>query len=327
MLILLKYQNTILEKIANYSSQHKFHTMSQNKITDSPFNQLLAGSFAGLVSDGCVHPIDTIRTRLQTQSALNKSYRGTFHVIQDIMKNEGIRAFYKGFGVVALGTFPAHGLYFLAYESTKKLIGKENEFVWLVAGLTADVSGALIWTPMDIIKQRMQLQKYNTNQTDGANKPNSLSIVKEIIKTNGFKGMFRGMGAGIATFAPFVMIYFSLYERLKILAATKYYADGRSPLELPIHTCLIIAAFAGGLSSIATCPFDVVKTRMQTGTVHHYSNLIDGIKTIYKQEGIQTFFQGVGPRIIWIGGGTAITMMVYEYLKQFLRSNESKETN
>lgn len=57
-------------------------------------------------------------------------------------------------------TIPAHALYFTGYESSKRFLGRhlgEGSVTNFLSGFWADVMGSLIWTPMDVIKQRLQV--------------------------------------------------------------------------------------------------------------------------------------------------------------------------
>ena len=52
------------------------------------FNATSAGIAAGLAGTTLGHPLDTIKTRLQTQHI----YHGAFHCAKEIAKNEGVRS-------------------------------------------------------------------------------------------------------------------------------------------------------------------------------------------------------------------------------------------
>jgi hypothetical protein len=58
----------------------------------------------------------------------------------------------------------------------------------LAAGLFADAAGACTWTPMDVVKQKLQVQKL----TGGDIKyKNSLQTAALILKEDGIRGLFR----------------------------------------------------------------------------------------------------------------------------------------
>ena len=91
---------------------------------------LVAGAAGGLISDACVHPVDTVKTRLWCSSSAPSAtsqvgfrYTSFSHALTSIVNTEGPRALYKGFSSVALFTTVGHALYFGAYELGKTLAG------------------------------------------------------------------------------------------------------------------------------------------------------------------------------------------------------------
>jgi hypothetical protein len=70
---------------------------------ESPLVHVVAGSLAGLISDAVVHPLDTVRARLQVD-VTNAMHRPltrfglrTFAHVGEIFRKEGFRALYGGF--------------------------------------------------------------------------------------------------------------------------------------------------------------------------------------------------------------------------------------
>ena len=75
---------------------------------------------------------------------------------------------YVNIYTVAAASGPAHALYFGGYEGTKSIVrrirgptfGQEGgPLTHFSAGVIAEVMGALVWCPMDVIKQRLKLQR------------------------------------------------------------------------------------------------------------------------------------------------------------------------
>lgn len=131
------------------------------------------------------------------------------------------------------------------------------------AGVVAEVCGALIWTPMDVIKQRQQTHTRSTT-TAYATVP---AAMRTIFREHGFRGFFTGIGAALATYAPFVGIYFVLYEQWK---RTSSRLMDRTDAQLPFAVHLTGGAVAGGVSAYVTTPLDVVKTRFQVECLFCY---------------------------------------------------------
>lgn len=233
------------------------------------------------------------------------------------VRQEGVRALYKGFGIVALMTTPAHALYFMAYEGAKRRLQTDRPltekswWVYFCSGFFADVVGLSIWLPMDLVKQRLQVQQNNK----AIRYKNSAHACITIAREEGIRGLYRG--GLIAAFTMYGAIYFPLYENFK-LAVARY--RGQTIHDLTVIDQLLGGFVAGGIAAAITCPSDVVKTQMQV-----YSVADGGEKTVratarsmYRQHGLKVFFAGLGPRILWIGGGTAITMGAYEQCKKVI---------
>eukprot|EP01120_Amphizonella_sp_Union-15-10_P008067 TRINITY_DN2825_c0_g1_i1.p1 TRINITY_DN2825_c0_g1~~TRINITY_DN2825_c0_g1_i1.p1 ORF type:complete len:331 (-),score=43.98 TRINITY_DN2825_c0_g1_i1:44-943(-) len=284
---------------------------------ENPLVHLLSGASAGMFSDAFVHPIDTIRARMQVQRG-NVLYNNMSDAVLKILKHEGWRTFYKGFGIVVTFTIPAHAFYFLGYEAGKryiqpsKPIQQKGPLVHFLSGLIAEVCGAVVWTPMDIVKQRLQTQ----SKSSIVQYHNSLHGITSLMRDEGFKGLFRGFGPGVATYAPFVGLYFMFYEQGKVLG-TKI--TGKNPEKLPPIVHLTSGFLSGGIAAALTNPLDVIKTRIQvqsSESVGGYKSGWHGFKTILKEEGPGTFLKGIRPRVLWIAPGTALTIASYEQFKK-----------
>lgn len=184
---------------------------SGRSLNVNPFITSAAGALSGLLVDGIVHPLDTVRARIQTGALLitktkatsispsvlcsnNRTptvlhCRNTLHAIISIIKLEGPRSLFNGFSSVALLSAPAHAIYFTIYEKTKALdLGSpfdSTAITNLSAGFAAEAAGALLWTPMDVIKQRMQIISRSTTQQH-TTRASLSSTVGSIVELNGY---------------------------------------------------------------------------------------------------------------------------------------------
>ena len=82
------------------------------------------------------------------------------HSVQ-IAKSEGLPGFYRGFGAVLSGVAPASALYFGGYETGKRLVPASYGVLgdMLVGCYTQAIAG-VVFTPVDIIKERMQVRYF-----------------------------------------------------------------------------------------------------------------------------------------------------------------------
>lgn len=87
----------------------------------SPGATLAAGGFAGIANWAVCIPADVVKSRLQTAPE-GKYPDGMRGVIREILRDEGPRAFFKGFVPVMLRAFPANAACFMGVELTLSLI-------------------------------------------------------------------------------------------------------------------------------------------------------------------------------------------------------------
>ncbi|THV08264.1 mitochondrial carrier [Dendrothele bispora CBS 962.96] len=82
----------------------------------------------------------------------------------------------------------------------------------------------------------------------------------------------------------------------------------------------VIAGAGGGLvASVATCPLDVIKTKLQAQRYVQgqlgYQGIIGTVKTIAKYDGFRGFYRGLGPTILGYLPTWAIYFAVYDGIK------------
>lgn len=181
---------------------------------------LYASAIAGVVSRFACHPIDTIKARLQV---------GSFSIRNDlvsILYPSNLLRLYRGIGVVTIGGAPATMLYLSSYDFFKKALSggttsQESFSVYFASGLLAETISCLLFVPVDVIKERMQvidatIVKNNKDKFANFNLyKNSLEATTRILREEGFGGIYRGYGATLLSFGPFSALYFTLYENFK----------------------------------------------------------------------------------------------------------------
>lgn len=145
--------------------------MSEAKPTNKDRTVLING-LAGLIGTcagkSVMHPVDTVKAKLQVisipglhEGAKSAVGRGMMtKLIQETVQKEGIRGLYRGFGIHIGGSIPAGGLYYGSYEFFKKNTLK-NEFLqkhaflaYLMGGIFAETVSCIIFVPVDVIKER-----------------------------------------------------------------------------------------------------------------------------------------------------------------------------
>ena len=133
---------------------------------------MIASAAAGVVGRLFCHPLDTCKARLQVQtvsaSADHAMYRHTVDALTRTARQEGLRGLYKGFSVAAVGGAPATCLYLTSYEMFAAQLGATgagedsgitpSAVVPFCAGMLAETLSCLLWVPIDVVKERLQVQ-------------------------------------------------------------------------------------------------------------------------------------------------------------------------
>lgn len=274
------------------------------------------------------------------------SYRGIFSALRDIFRTEGLHGLYRGFGITALGSAPAGCLYYTTYEYSRNqltdLFGREPSWSYLnnnfgihfVSGMVAETVSCVLWVPIDVIKERMQIQKYRQQAVPSGEKQlvyyrNGVDAMRKIVRNEGILGFYRGYGATIMSFGPFSAFYFMFYEQFKGAAMKVLQAKREKDLNFTVFVGCSCAA--GALASFITNPLDLVKLRLQVqrqstasasphqvaknGKQLGYKHLLDGLMKVARYEGAAGMFQGVTARMAFHAPSTAIGMTIFEVLK------------
>ncbi len=136
-------------------------------------DHLAAGLLAGATSTAVLQPIDVIKVRYQVWNRAYSSLAGAF---TSIVKEEGIRALYKGLAPAMIGSSVSWGLYLHLYERIKGVVASSRHndgsrlSYWenMLAATSAGCSVVMVTNPIWMIKTRMQLQRESASGTGKA---------------------------------------------------------------------------------------------------------------------------------------------------------------
>ncbi|KAE8655471.1 nuclear transcription factor Y subunit A-3 [Hibiscus syriacus] len=163
-----------------------------------------------------LYPVVLVKTRQQVARSQISGIRTAFSTV----KHEGIRALYRGFGTSLMGTIPARALYMTALEVTKSNAGSTTVNLGIaeptagaIAGLTAAMAAQLVWTPIDVVSQRLMVQ--GSDSSCGGSHcryQNGIDAFRKIVHRDGPKGLYRGFGISILTYAPSNAVWWASYS-------------------------------------------------------------------------------------------------------------------
>ncbi|XVF20839.1 hypothetical protein REPUB_Repub12eG0037500 [Reevesia pubescens] len=134
----------------------------------------IAGMTGSLFSQAVFVPIDVISQKLMVQGySGHAKYKGGLDVARKVLKFDGIRGLYRGFGLSVMTYSPSSAVWWATYGSSQRVIwrflGHGTDFkeaapspwtivsVQAAGGFIAGATASCITTPLDTIKTRLQV--------------------------------------------------------------------------------------------------------------------------------------------------------------------------
>ena len=179
----------------------------------------------------------------------------------DLVRSGGILRLWRGAPGVAAACIPSHAAYFTAYEWGKEAFGANGAghrpVAAAAAGSVATLLHDAVLTPMDVVKQRLQLGYYR----------GIAHCVSTMLREEGALAFFRSYPTTLAMNVPYAAVAVAANESLKRIIVSATSEEGGQGAPPGLWTYLLAGAGAGGVAAAVTCPLDVVKTRLQTASL------------------------------------------------------------
>ncbi|KAF3076443.1 Mitochondrial thiamine pyrophosphate carrier 1 [Trichoderma lentiforme] len=183
----------------------------------------VAGAVSGAAATGATYPLDLLRTRFAAQGR-HRVYSSLRGALWDIYRDEGPRGFFRGLGPALGQIIPFMGIFFASYEGLRLQLGHLH-LPWgsgdATAGIVASVVAKTAVFPLDLVRKRIQVQgptrsKYVYN--DIPIYTSAVRGIQSIYRTEGLRGLYKGLPISLVKAAPSSAITLWTYERsLKLL--------------------------------------------------------------------------------------------------------------
>ncbi|XP_042052135.1 solute carrier family 25 member 44-like [Salvia splendens] len=315
----------------------------------SKFFFLGAALFSGV--SAALYPMVVLKTRQQvSQSRVSCVRTGVW-----IMRYEGIRGLYRGFGTSLTGTIPARALYMAALEVTKSNVGTTATRLGLpepsaaavanaAAGLSAAMAAQVVWTPVDVISQRLMAQGGGGGGGGGVKYANGVDAFGKILRADGIRGLYRGFGISILTYAPSNAVWWASYSMAQRVVwsgvgcllcknGEERVENGglRPDAKAVMAVQGVSAAMAGGVSALITMPFDTIKTRLQVldgedNNGRKGPSFGQTVRNLVREGGWTACYRGLGPRCASMSVSATTMITTYEFLKRLSAKNQEALT-
>uniref|UniRef100_A0A060TDU4 Mitochondrial oxaloacetate transport protein n=1 Tax=Blastobotrys adeninivorans TaxID=409370 RepID=A0A060TDU4_BLAAD len=290
-----------------------------------------AGALAACGAVTVTNPVELIKTRMQLQGELaakgqaKKVYTGMVQGLITIFKHEGLRGIQRGLTPAYVYQVGLNGCRLGFYEPMRRalysLTGKDADGpaqygLNIVAGASSGIMGAIAGSPFYLVKTRMQ--SYSPVFAVGAQTHyKSISHgLSTIWKSEGFKGLYRGVDAAILRTGAGSSVQLPIYNWAKNLV-TKYDLVSSGPTQ---H--LIASAMSGFGVCIVMNPWDVLMTRMYNQKGNLYKNPLDCLVKTVSIEGPLALYKGFVPHLMRIAPHTILTLMFMEQTMYWMKKLE-----
>lgn len=285
----------------------------------------LAGASGGLATVLLLHPLDTLRTRLQSveRRAVLAQRGDAIRAFRNIVLREGAPALYRGVVPAALGSVVSWACYFHWFQRTRAVIApamRHDTGSHLLAGTIAGLMTSLATNPIWVVKVRLQLQSAVRGKDGAGYKPYSgfLDGLRSIAREEGLRGLYRGIGPSI-WLVSHGALQFTLYEHFKeVLRRREGEASDQYQGTSVTHS--LLASTASKLvASLATYPLQVARTRMQERFAdgQRYGKFHTAFLYIFRTEGFRGLYRGLSANIVRVTPQAAVTFVTYEQILKF----------
>lgn len=196
----------------------------------------------------------------------------------------------------------------------RNLFGMEkmNQSLSVLTGATAGATEAFVVVPFELVKIRLQDRasagKY-TGMTD---------VVTKIVKQEGPLALYNGLESTLWRHILWNAGYFGCIFQVRALLPK---AENNST---QVFYDLVSGSIGGTFGTVLNTPMDVVKSRIQNspkiaGSVPKYNWAWPATATVFKEEGFAALYKGFLPKVLRLGPGGGILLVVYTAVIDALR--------
>ena len=282
----------------------------------------IAGSIGAATSVYVGQPLDTLKVKMQTFPKLYPNLRVCF---SRTLEKEGIvRGLYAGTVPSLAANIAENSILFAAYGACQKLIASTLG-IPRVEDLSVTANGfsgflAAFWSslalcPTELVKCRLQAMRESfTSQGKEPPRMGPYQLTRDILRSDGVPGLFRGLTATFTREMPGYFCFFFAYEFSRDLVRS----PGQSKDDIGALKTVLCGGVAGVTLWTVIFPADVVKSRLQVAGSS--TPMLKLMSEIYRREGLAALYSGLGPSIIRTFPATGALFLAYETSKKYMHS-------
>lgn len=170
-------------------------------------HRIVAAASSGALGITAANPTEVVKTRLQELAGSSHKGGSTFQMYRKILKNEGLLAFWNGWGPNMARAALVCGAELSTYDTAKPVVERylpAGPPTQCTTGLLAGTVATVVCSPADILRTRMQ----------AAGSVSLFQAFRDVWKLGGPLGFYKGFTANVCRIGGFNMFVFLFYERV-----------------------------------------------------------------------------------------------------------------
>lgn len=276
---------------------------------------------SGICSTSIMHPVDTLKVRCQI---VNEEFgkKGERHIVnpikvaRDMLKNDGVVAFYKGFdsSILKQCTYQTTrlGMYKYLYEKGVREQGQVSFLKKLQYAITAAIAGAIVGNPADMTMTRRQ-SDLALPPSERRNYRNVFEAFYRIAKTEGLPALWTGLPYAIIRVISISSSQLTTFDEVK-----ERMRKWRGLQHDDIYSRMAAAGASGLACTLTALPFDNMKVKFQKMKINAdgtwpYKSLLDVFIKTLRREGIFGFWTGLPAFYFYVAPHTLISLVAQDY--------------
>ncbi|KAL1915587.1 uncharacterized protein VTP21DRAFT_6711 [Calcarisporiella thermophila] len=257
--------------------------------------------------------------------------KGTLDGLSKILRHEGVSSLWRGLSPTLVMSVPSTVIYFIGYDYLRDNVRLHttspvlHEYAPLLSGATARAASAIIISPLELFRTRLQSPQGHHFGFRGV-----LGGVVAMVQGEGVLSLWRGVAATLWRDVPFSALYWYGYEKTKYLLEQRWRREGETRM---FEIAFLSGAISGSVAATLTTPFDVVKTLRQVeqngqldlvGTpqrVRTPRRTFKMMQWVVRERGIRGLWAGLVPRVAKVAPACAVMISSYEVGKELFGRN------
>eukprot|EP00899_Mesostigma_viride_P014879 jgi/Mesvir1/23392/Mv21087-RA.1 len=298
------------------------------RLPRTPSHDVLAGAAARAASQSTIHPLDTVKVRMQVPETsarpanlASRSRRSSDRPfrpgdLQRFTRRAAVRisSLYRGVWGAASGASLAMAFYFASYGVVAKALETHTKLsvgaVAFISGAAGAIGSSVVKIPAAVCIRSVQANVY----------PNVWTAARRIVKAVGPLGLYTGYIPTLLEDVPDMAVKFAVYEMLQN-AHFKVTQRRSNQVE-----DLAFGGLAGAAAAASTTPLDVVKTHMMC-TAAGRPSMRSAFNKVVQNGGNKALWRGVGPRALCNGINSAVFFCFFELSRSLISQYKANEAS